>query len=181
DGQPGACAETSLVCRPPQLFLCFGWWVVRGDGALALHNERCTESRLPGGARRRREPGRSVLHSVIRDHLETFLAEARDRSDDGAGLPGFVEDELLLRGAGLIRPSKPRATRSTRADRSAIRGCALARRCPRAAAVAVLRRSDASAQVEVPVGRHERLDRLGRDACHALDAVGCAVVTVVPV
>ena len=69
-----------------------------GDGALALHNERCTESRLPGGARRRREPERSVLHSVIRDHLETFLAEARDRSDDGAGLPGFVEDELLLRG-----------------------------------------------------------------------------------
>src|SRR5262249_62154171 len=37
-----------------------------------------------------------------------------------------------------------------------------------------------SAQVEVPSGGHERLDRLRRDACHALDAVGCAVVTIVP-
>ena len=68
--------------------------MVGGDGALVLHNERCTESRLPGSARRRREPERSVLQSVICDHLETFLAEARGRSDDGAGLPAFVEDEF---------------------------------------------------------------------------------------
>jgi len=38
-----------------------------------------------------------------------------------------------------------------------------------------------SAQVEISAGGHERLDRLWRDACHALDTVGCAVVTVVPV
>ena len=40
---------------------------------------------------------------------------------------------------------------------------------------------DGSAQVEALSGGHERLDRLGGDARHALDAVGRAVVTVVPV
>lgn len=37
-----------------------------------------------------------------------------------------------------------------------------------------------STEVEVPAGAHERLDRLRRDACHAIDAVGCAVITIVP-
>ncbi len=39
---------------------------------------------------------------------------------------------------------------------------------------------EVSAQVEVPVGGHEHFDRLGRDACHVLDAVDRAVVAVVP-
>src|SRR6516164_4486295 len=38
-----------------------------------------------------------------------------------------------------------------------------------------------STQVEIPAGGHERLYRLGRDARHTLDAIGCAVVTIVPV
>jgi len=41
----------------------------------------------------RRQPERTVLHQVIREHLETFLAEARRRGG-GEGLPRFVEREL---------------------------------------------------------------------------------------
>ena len=37
-------------------------------------------------------PG-AVLHAVVRDHLEEFLAAAR-RHGDGHGVPGFVETEL---------------------------------------------------------------------------------------
>jgi len=45
------------------------------------------------GVRWRREPERTVLHEVVRGHLQTFLAEARERSE-GAGLPRFVEREF---------------------------------------------------------------------------------------
>ena len=38
-----------------------------------------------------RDPSGSALHAVLRDHLETFLAE-RERAD--APLPRFVTDEL---------------------------------------------------------------------------------------
>jgi hypothetical protein len=41
----------------------------------------------------RRQPEQSVLHGVVREHLETFLAEARERGG-GDGVPRFVEREL---------------------------------------------------------------------------------------
>ena len=37
---------------------------------------------------------RSVLHEVMRDNVETSLANARDRSEHGLGVPMFVEKEL---------------------------------------------------------------------------------------
>jgi len=40
-----------------------------------------------------RQPERTVLHQVVREHLETFLAEARHRGG-GEGLPLFVEREF---------------------------------------------------------------------------------------
>ena len=40
-----------------------------------------------------RQPGSSVLYEVVRDHLETFLAEASEWRD-GEGVPGFVEREF---------------------------------------------------------------------------------------
>ena len=40
-----------------------------------------------------RVPAQSVLHGVVREHLETFLAPAAE-SRDGARLPGFVEREF---------------------------------------------------------------------------------------
>jgi hypothetical protein len=41
------------------------------------------------GGYRRREPERTLLHEVVAEHLATFLADARARSD-GAGVPRFV-------------------------------------------------------------------------------------------
>ena len=43
---------------------------------------------------RRRRPENTVLYRVVQDHLESFLAEARERSEDGSGAPWFVEREL---------------------------------------------------------------------------------------
>ena len=61
----------------------------------------CVYERSPGAAGRplaggylRHEPEGTVLHQVVREHLATFLADARRRSDDGAGVPRFVEKEL---------------------------------------------------------------------------------------
>jgi hypothetical protein len=41
----------------------------------------------------RRRPEDTVLHRMVREHLETFLAEARLRGG-GDGLPAFVEREF---------------------------------------------------------------------------------------
>ncbi|HIE94708.1 MAG TPA: IS91 family transposase, partial [Acidobacteria bacterium] len=40
-----------------------------------------------------RQPATGVLHQVVRDHFETFRAQAADLRD-GEGLPGFVEQEF---------------------------------------------------------------------------------------
>jgi hypothetical protein len=50
----------------------------------------------------RRHPEHGVLQSVVREHLESFRAEARARSG-GAGLPSFVERELrAFLGCGVM-------------------------------------------------------------------------------
>ena len=41
----------------------------------------------------RRQPENGVLHRMLREHLETFLEEARLRGG-GEGLPAFIEREL---------------------------------------------------------------------------------------
>jgi hypothetical protein len=52
---------------------------------------------------RRREPERTLLHSVVRDRLEPFLAAARDRSATGRGLPAHVERDLrAYLGCGIL-------------------------------------------------------------------------------
>ena len=43
---------------------------------------------LPSGTYAPRDPAASVLYQVVRDHYQTFLAEASLR--DGEGLPRFV-------------------------------------------------------------------------------------------
>lgn len=42
----------------------------------------------------RRRPETTVLHAVVREHLESLLAEARQRSAHGFGLPRHIEREL---------------------------------------------------------------------------------------
>ena len=44
------------------------------------------------GTYRRHEPEKTILHGVIRDHLEMFLHEAR--APDGEGYPSFAEHEF---------------------------------------------------------------------------------------
>jgi hypothetical protein len=65
----------------------------------------------PLGGYRRREPEKTLLHQVVCEELESFLAAARERSEHGRGLPAFVERELrayldcgiLARGFARVR------------------------------------------------------------------------------
>ncbi len=49
---------------------------------------------LQGAVYRPRDAEHTVLHAVIREHLETFLNEAATTRTDGPGLPRFVEEEF---------------------------------------------------------------------------------------
>jgi hypothetical protein len=40
---------------------------------------------------RPRQPEKTLLHRLVREHLETMLAEACERSEHGLGYPRFVE------------------------------------------------------------------------------------------
>ena len=58
-----------------------------------------------------RSPEGTVLHRAVREHLATFLEDARAKSVHGFGLPGFVEREfreylgcgVLARGFARVR------------------------------------------------------------------------------
>jgi hypothetical protein len=61
----------------------------------------CVYQNKPGAAAatlprsyRPRQPHRSVLHRVVRDNLETFLAQGMQRSANGEGYPLYVEKEF---------------------------------------------------------------------------------------
>ena len=47
----------------------------------------------PSAAYQSRHPAQGVLYQVVRDHFETFRAQAAGLRD-GEGLPGFVEQEF---------------------------------------------------------------------------------------
>jgi len=68
--------------------------VVEQGAAPARWEHRDGAACAPLGGYRRRQPERAVLHEVVRDRLEPFLAAARERSADGRGLPAFVERDL---------------------------------------------------------------------------------------
>lgn len=42
----------------------------------------------------RRAPEQSALYRVVQQHLESFLAHAREADESSSGLPRFVEREL---------------------------------------------------------------------------------------
>jgi hypothetical protein len=64
---------------------------------------------LPRGYRRH-EPEKTLLFEVVRRHLLTFLAEVRARSEDGRGLPWFVERDTARRSFRAFR--RPELARS---------------------------------------------------------------------
>jgi len=49
----------------------------------------------------RRRPEETILHCLVREHLETFLAQVEART--GTGLPAFVKDEFeAFLGCGIL-------------------------------------------------------------------------------
>jgi hypothetical protein len=62
-------------------------------------------------ADRRRQPENTPLYQIVQEHLETFLAQARDRSGHGFGYPRYVEQAfsryidcgILVRGFARCR------------------------------------------------------------------------------
>jgi Putative transposase/Transposase zinc-binding domain len=70
--------------------------MVRGRAAPPVHFERhpgAASAPLPASYVRH-EPEKTVLYGVVAEVLETFLAEARERTDHGMGVPRFVEEEF---------------------------------------------------------------------------------------
>jgi len=93
--------ETARVARPPP------------DGLPAISYERTpgAASRPAPRPYRRREPEKTALYALVREHLETLLDEARRGNDSGDGYPAFIEREfrhylhcgLLSRGFARLR------------------------------------------------------------------------------
>jgi hypothetical protein len=66
-----------------------------------VRSSPCAYERHPGAASaalpkeyRRHEPDKTLLYQVVQTHLESFLFDARARSEHGFGVPRFVEREL---------------------------------------------------------------------------------------
>ena len=65
--------------------------VSRGRRAV-LASPSSAPSASAAGSYARREPENTVLHRIVREHLETFLATVRE--ERGKSLPRYVEEEL---------------------------------------------------------------------------------------
>lgn len=55
----------------------------------------------------RREPEKTALHALVRGHLGTLLAQARQASPDDSGSPAFVEKEFQRHLDGGILGDNP--------------------------------------------------------------------------
>lgn len=62
--------------------------------ATAASDAACRHSAPSKAAYARRRPETTVLHKVVREHLETLLSECSSRSASGRGYPAHVEDEF---------------------------------------------------------------------------------------
>lgn len=87
----------------------------------------------------RREPDKSLLHKVVRENLETFLAQVRSGDPEQRGLPKYVEK--VQRPRLLPPPSRPGGTRREGLQRAA-RGRPTLRRRRRRAAERYVRGAD---------------------------------------
>ncbi len=83
----------------------------RMSGAAAHTTTGSARACRPIGVYRARHPERSVLHAVVREHLETWLARTREAHPDEDPIPRYVEDDfrryltcgLLSEGFGRAR------------------------------------------------------------------------------
>jgi ribosomal protein S27E len=84
-------ARTDVVPTPGRARRCPNGGCLVTDGGSALARRDSEDCLLSGSRYRRRNPEATVLHELLRDHLEPFLAGQRAR---GVALPRFVEREL---------------------------------------------------------------------------------------
>ena len=68
---------------------------------MQTHTEPCVYEAYRGAAAsplprtyRQRQPQNTVLHRIVRENLETFLAEGVERSTSGEGYPWYIEKEF---------------------------------------------------------------------------------------
>lgn len=64
-----------------------------------VNGRKTVRLRVPSAHASTLSPARPVLHRVVRENLAAFLAEARERSEHGFGLPRFLGLEHLRRRA----------------------------------------------------------------------------------
>lgn len=106
------------------------------------HRAASCQAASPARTYTRREPDKSALHLVVREHLETFLATVRE--ERGKDLPRYVEQELrrYLRCAllchGFLRVACPTCRKEILVGysckcRGACPSCAARRMCGTAA------------------------------------------------
>jgi len=62
----------------------------------SIHFEQFVDAARAGLAPRYRprQPNKTILYRTVQEHLETMLAEARERTEHGFGYPHFVEKEF---------------------------------------------------------------------------------------
>lgn len=115
-GDPGADSADSdpLRDRPPPRAVVLGSVRIESGaaGAPILHPSACVGARSAtatplDGVYRRHELEKMVLHWIVREHLEIFLARAG--GGEGAGYPRFVEQELLRRLRALVQRDRAAA------------------------------------------------------------------------
>ena len=58
------------------------------------HGSASERSGSPRAPHVRRRPDKTVLYELVREHAETLFAEARARSESGAGYPRYLEEEF---------------------------------------------------------------------------------------
>ena len=77
------------------------WHVVRRDWRAAMRLVpklwTVTTRPTPAPKYRRRDPEATLLHKIVRENLESFLAAAEA---EGRPVPAFVEEEFLSAGPG---------------------------------------------------------------------------------
>ena len=64
------------------------------SGAAFFEQRDGAASAPPRSGFTRREPEKTLLHQVVRENLESFLAQVSAEDPDGPGLPSYVEREL---------------------------------------------------------------------------------------
>lgn len=68
---------------------------MQGHGQAHVYEQRPGAAAAPlPRTYRPRQPRATVLHRVVRENLETFLAEGVERSGSGEGYPYYVEKEF---------------------------------------------------------------------------------------